>query len=134
MLRCHDKKTVLSQNIPMLYLVFFFLQVTNAIRNCLKYSPSGQPETAMGIGIALSPTPSTTANISKSAITNASFRATKLPGMSLCGHSSGKVNSWLFLLSLMSYQFVYLCISQETNHAFICETFNDEVWKIMILN
>lgn len=55
------------------------LLVTNAIRNCLKYSPSGQPETAMGIGIALSPTPSTTANISKSAITNASFRATKLP-------------------------------------------------------
>lgn len=55
------------------------LLVTNAIRNCLKYSPSGQPETAMGIGIALSPAPSTTANISKSAITNASFRATKLP-------------------------------------------------------
>ncbi|GAB1597299.1 hyccin-like [Argonauta hians] len=55
------------------------LLVTNAVRNCLKYSPSGQPDTAMGIGIALSPTAASSSTVSKSAITNASFRATKLP-------------------------------------------------------
>ncbi|CAI9718123.1 Hypothetical predicted protein [Octopus vulgaris] len=55
------------------------LLVTNAVRNCLKYSPSGQPDTAMGIGVALSPAPSSSVTMSKSAITNASFRATKLP-------------------------------------------------------
>ncbi|XP_064597930.1 hyccin-like [Liolophura sinensis] len=53
--------------------------VSNAIRNSLQYNPSGQPgDGPMGIAVALSPTASTT-TLSKSAITNASFRAKKLP-------------------------------------------------------
>ncbi|KAG8227489.1 hypothetical protein J437_LFUL002378 [Ladona fulva] len=56
--------------------------VTSAIRNSLKVNPSGQPSDGpMGISVALSPaTPvSGTTTISKSMITNASFRTKKLP-------------------------------------------------------
>ncbi|XP_041374884.1 hyccin-like [Gigantopelta aegis] len=50
--------------------------VTSAILNSLKFSPSSQPEDGpMGISVAIS----TNIGIAKSAITNASFRAKKLP-------------------------------------------------------
>ncbi|XP_054715009.1 hyccin-like [Uloborus diversus] len=53
------------------------LLVTNAVRNSLKQNPSGQPSDGpMGISVALSPT--TVSTVSR-AITNASFRAKKLP-------------------------------------------------------
>lgn len=53
--------------------------VTNAIKNSLHVNPSGQPSDGpMGISVAL--TPSThTVTVSKSMITNASFRTKKLP-------------------------------------------------------
>lgn len=55
------------------------LLVTNAVRNSLKTNPSGQPtDGPMGISLALSPTASSTV-ISKTIITNASFRTKKLP-------------------------------------------------------
>ncbi|XP_071451978.1 hyccin 2 [Hetaerina americana] len=56
--------------------------VTSAIRNSLKVNPSGQPSDGpMGISVALSPaTPvSVATTVSKSMITNASFRTKKLP-------------------------------------------------------
>ncbi|XP_011311971.1 hyccin [Fopius arisanus] len=53
--------------------------VTNAIRNSSSSGPSGQPgDSAMGAGVALSPA-TATPTISKSMITNASFRTKKLP-------------------------------------------------------
>lgn len=53
--------------------------VTNAIRNSLAANPSGQPSDGpMGISIALSPA-TTSVVMSKSMITNASFRTKKLP-------------------------------------------------------
>lgn len=53
--------------------------VTNAIRNSLRENPSGQPdEGPIGISLALSPATSSY-TLSKTAITNASFRAKKLP-------------------------------------------------------
>lgn len=53
--------------------------VTNSIKNSLRTNPSGQPaDGPMGISVALSPaTPSVV--MSKSMITNASFRTKKLP-------------------------------------------------------
>ncbi|XP_046399028.1 protein FAM126B isoform X2 [Ischnura elegans] len=55
--------------------------VTSAIRNSLKVNPSGQPSDGpMGISVAISPaTPVSVATVSKSMITNASFRTKKLP-------------------------------------------------------
>lgn len=54
------------------------LLVTNAIRNSLKTNQSGQPSDGpMGISVALSPT-TVVSSVSR-AITNASFRAKKLP-------------------------------------------------------
>ncbi|XP_043274324.1 hyccin [Venturia canescens] len=53
--------------------------VTNAIRNSSSSGPAGQPgEGPMGISVALSPA-TATATVSKSMITNASFRTKKLP-------------------------------------------------------
>nr|XP_034190503.1 hyccin isoform X1 [Osmia lignaria] len=53
--------------------------VTNAIRNSASSGPSGQPtDGPIGISVALSPA-TATATVSKSMITNASFRAKKLP-------------------------------------------------------
>lgn len=53
--------------------------VTNAIKNSLAANPSGQPSDGpMGISIALSPA-TTSIVMSKSMITNASFRTKKLP-------------------------------------------------------
>ncbi|XP_026495085.2 hyccin [Vanessa tameamea] len=53
--------------------------VTSAVINSLKNSPSGQPcDGPMGISVALSPA-TTTVTMSKSMITNASFRTKKLP-------------------------------------------------------
>lgn len=55
------------------------LLVTNAIRNSLPDTPSGHPDDGpIGISLALSPA-SSSYTLSKSAITNASFRAKKLP-------------------------------------------------------
>lgn len=54
--------------------------VTNAIRNSLQVNPSGQPSDGpMGISVALSPATTTVTTVSKSMITNASFRTKKLP-------------------------------------------------------
>lgn len=53
--------------------------VTNAIRNSATSGPSGQPsDGTIGISVALSPA-TATATVSKSMITNASFRTKKLP-------------------------------------------------------
>lgn len=53
--------------------------VTNAIKNSLHANPSGQPSDGpMGISVALTPATGTV-TVSKSMITNASFRAKKLP-------------------------------------------------------
>ncbi|XP_017892512.1 hyccin isoform X1 [Ceratina calcarata] len=53
--------------------------VTNAIRNSASTGSSGQPsEGSIGISVALSPA-TATATVSKSMITNASFRTKKLP-------------------------------------------------------
>ncbi|XP_060597555.1 hyccin 2-like isoform X2 [Ruditapes philippinarum] len=53
--------------------------VTNAIRNSLRENPSGQPDDGpIGLSLALSPA-SSNYTLSKTAITNASFRAKKLP-------------------------------------------------------
>lgn len=53
--------------------------VTSAVMNSLKNNPSGQPcDGPMGISVALSPA-TTTVTMSKSMITNASFRTKKLP-------------------------------------------------------
>ncbi|CAK1552058.1 unnamed protein product [Leptosia nina] len=53
--------------------------VTSAVINSLKSNPSGQPcDGPMGISVALSPA-TTTVTMSKSMITNASFRTKKLP-------------------------------------------------------
>ncbi|XP_071871865.1 PI4KA lipid kinase complex subunit hyccin isoform X3 [Bombus fervidus] len=53
--------------------------VTNAIRNSASTGPSGQPNDGpIGISVALSPA-TATATVSKSMITNASFRTKKLP-------------------------------------------------------
>uniref|UniRef100_A0A1L8DMT9 Putative beta-catenin-tcf/lef signaling pathway component drctnnb1a n=1 Tax=Nyssomyia neivai TaxID=330878 RepID=A0A1L8DMT9_9DIPT len=53
--------------------------VTNAVKNSLHVNPSGQPSDGpMGISVALTPS-TTTVTVSKSMITNASFRAKKLP-------------------------------------------------------
>lgn len=55
------------------------LLVTNAIRNSLKESGAGQPDDGtFGLSLAMSPA-SSNYTLSKTAITNASFRATKLP-------------------------------------------------------
>lgn len=54
--------------------------VTSAIRNSLQVNPSGQPSDGpMGISVALSPATTTVTTVSKSMITNASFRTKKLP-------------------------------------------------------
>ncbi|XP_067013349.2 hyccin [Anabrus simplex] len=54
--------------------------VANAIRNSLTVNPSGQPcDGPMGISVALSPATTTVTTVSKSMITNASFRTKKLP-------------------------------------------------------
>ncbi|CAH0748208.1 unnamed protein product [Diatraea saccharalis] len=54
--------------------------VTSAVINSLKNNSSGQPcDGPMGISVALSPA-TTTVTMSKSMITNASFRTKKLPG------------------------------------------------------
>ena len=56
------------------------LQVSNAIRNSLRVNPSGRPQDGpMGITLALSPVQREDL-FSKHAITNASFRARRLPG------------------------------------------------------
>ncbi|XP_034840234.1 hyccin [Maniola hyperantus] len=53
--------------------------VTSAVINSMKNNPSGQPcDGPMGISVALSPA-TTTVTMSKSMITNASFRTKKLP-------------------------------------------------------
>ncbi|KFB51604.1 hypothetical protein ZHAS_00019677 [Anopheles sinensis] len=58
--------------------------VSNAIRNSLHANPSGQPSDGpMGISVALTPA-TTTVTVSKSMITNASFRTKKLPGKTFC--------------------------------------------------
>lgn len=55
------------------------LLMTNAIKNSLKVNPSGQPSDGpMGISVALTPS-TTSAPLSKTFITNASFRTKKLP-------------------------------------------------------
>ncbi|CAH1789313.1 unnamed protein product [Owenia fusiformis] len=55
------------------------LLITNAVKNSLQFNPSGQPEDGpMGVAIAVTPSTSST-SVSKAAITNASFRAKKLP-------------------------------------------------------
>ncbi|XP_069947453.1 hyccin isoform X2 [Cherax quadricarinatus] len=55
------------------------LLMTNAIKNSLKVNPSGQPSDGpMGISVALTPS-TTTTPLSKTFITNASFRTKKLP-------------------------------------------------------
>merc|ERR1712142_1216109 len=55
------------------------LLMSNAIKNSLKVNPSGQPcDGPMGISVALTPS-TTTQPLSKSFITNASFRTKKLP-------------------------------------------------------
>ena len=56
------------------------LQLTNAIKNGLKQSPPGAHKNNP-MGISMSSSPHQAGNISKCAITNASFRAKKLPGM-----------------------------------------------------
>lgn len=55
--------------------------VTSAVRNSLHANPSGQPSDGpMGLSVALTPATNTvTTAISKSMITNASFRTKKLP-------------------------------------------------------
>lgn len=55
--------------------------VTNAVRNSLHANPSGQPNDGpMGLSVALTPATNTvTTSVSKSMITNASFRTKKLP-------------------------------------------------------
>ncbi|XP_053963486.1 hyccin [Anastrepha ludens] len=57
------------------------LLVTSAVRNSLHANPSGQPSDGpMGLSVALTPATNTvTIAISKSMITNASFRTKKLP-------------------------------------------------------
>lgn len=55
------------------------LLVTNAIRNSLRENPSGQPDDGpIGLSLAVSPA-SSSYTLSKTAITNASFRTKKLP-------------------------------------------------------
>lgn len=55
------------------------LLVTNAIRNSISFGPIGQSsDNSLGVDVALSPA-SATPTISKSMITNASFRTKKLP-------------------------------------------------------
>ncbi|KAK3862586.1 hypothetical protein Pcinc_022927 [Petrolisthes cinctipes] len=57
------------------------LLITNGIKNSLKVNPSGQPSDGpMGISVALTPSTTTTTPLSKTCITNASFRTKKLPG------------------------------------------------------
>ncbi|XP_030371814.1 hyccin [Scaptodrosophila lebanonensis] len=55
--------------------------VTSAVRNSLHANPSGQPNDGpMGLSVALTPSTNTvTTSVSKSMITNASFRTKKLP-------------------------------------------------------
>ncbi|TGZ58059.1 Uncharacterized protein DBV15_10371 [Temnothorax longispinosus] len=54
--------------------------VTNAIRNSASSGAPGQPNDGpIGISVALSPATTTTPTVSKSMITNASFRTKKLP-------------------------------------------------------
>ncbi|XP_037944653.1 hyccin [Teleopsis dalmanni] len=55
--------------------------VTSAVRNSLHANPSGQPSDGpMGLSVALTPATNTvTTSVSKSMITNASFRTKKLP-------------------------------------------------------
>lgn len=55
--------------------------ITSAIRNSLHANPSGQPSDGpMGLSVALTPSTNTvTTAVSKSMITNASFRTKKLP-------------------------------------------------------
>ena len=72
-----------SLSIYFVTFVFFpcGLQVSNAIRNSLRVNPSGRPHDGpMGITLALSPVQRDDL-ISKHAITNASFRAKRLPGL-----------------------------------------------------
>ncbi|XP_049857806.1 hyccin isoform X1 [Schistocerca gregaria] len=53
---------------------------TNAVRNSLQVNTSGQPtDGPMGISVALTPATTTVTTVSKSMITNASFRTKKLP-------------------------------------------------------
>ncbi|KAK7083708.1 hypothetical protein SK128_005613 [Halocaridina rubra] len=60
------------------------LLMTNAIKNSLKVNPSGQPSDGpMGISVALTPS-TTAAPLSKTFITNASFRTKKLPEGGWC--------------------------------------------------
>ncbi|MPC90519.1 Protein FAM126B [Portunus trituberculatus] len=57
------------------------LLMTNGIKNSLKVNPSGQPSDGpMGISVALTPSTTTNTPLSKTFITNASFRTKKLPG------------------------------------------------------
>ncbi|KAG0729807.1 hypothetical protein GWK47_029592 [Chionoecetes opilio] len=56
------------------------LLMTNGIKNSLKVNPSGQPSDGpMGISVALTPSTTTNTPLSKTFITNASFRTKKLP-------------------------------------------------------
>lgn len=79
--------------------------MTNAIRNSLKVNPSGQPSDGpMGISVALSPT--TVVSTVSRAITNASFRAKKLPGMDLITYAFLKW--YLFLYTAKSENLLLL--------------------------
>lgn len=60
------------------WLIFF--QLTNAIKNSLEHNPSGQPyDGPMGVTISITPA-HILSSLNRQAITNASFKAQKLPG------------------------------------------------------
>ena len=79
-----------------------YFQVTSAIRNSLQYNPSGQPEDGpMGISIALSPTEHN-ASFRKDAITNASFRTKRMPGMEPLKETISSYVREVFVLTVLS--------------------------------
>ncbi|XP_047112408.1 hyccin isoform X5 [Schistocerca piceifrons] len=76
---------------------------TNAVRNSLQVNTSGQPtDGPMGISVALTPATTTVTTVSKSMITNASFRTKKLPGNKLTARTEDASTLFLslFLQSL----------------------------------
>ena len=78
------------------FLITF--QLSNAIKNSLEHNPSGQPyDGPMGVSITITPA-HILSSLNKRAITNASFRTRKLPGISLL------------------YMLTFIIISQFNNH------------------
>lgn len=81
------------QNLLQHIICSLLFQLTNAIKNSLEHNPSGQPyDGPMGVTISITPA-HILDSLNKQAITNASFKAQKLPGMISSGFQDTEIKT-----------------------------------------